>query len=85
MSYVDPRLTSNTNYFIYVEDPATIRAEDWRGNAYGGERIEQEFDTPEQAQRRLEELEAPAKALAEEWIRLIAEHQKEPDMSVEIN
>lgn len=69
MAYVDPRLTSNTNYFIYDREPKTIYAEDWNGNSYGGKRIERECATAEEAAALLHELQAPARQEAEEWAK----------------
>lgn len=80
MTYVDPRLTSNTNYFIYDRQPLTVMAEDWNGNSYGGERVERTCETEEEAANLLHQLQAPARAEAKEWARLLKEYQERDDI-----
>lgn len=69
----DPRLTSQTSYFIKESEPLVILASDWSGYASVGERIEQVHETVENAKAALHDLHAPIRAKQAEFEQLLNE------------
>lgn len=73
----DPRLQSESTYFISDDSPCIIRAEDWQGERLAGERIECVCGTEEEARAKLYELDEPARREALEWMERIKEYEED--------